>query len=1079
MRAVWLVPAFCLAYPAHANDKPDIGPVPAWVKPVALPPANDKTPDQPVAIVLSDEQIDFARGRQTVYSETALRIQNPQGLAAGNISLPWRPDTDTLTVHKLLIRRGDKVIDVLASGQTFTVIRRETNLDTAILDGMLTANIQPEGLQVGDILDMAVSISSSDPVLHGHVEAITGAWGAVPIDRAHLRAQWPSELPLRLRQIGPFPPLKPVKSGAVVSVEYSTDDLKPVQPPKGAPTRYQLTRAIEFSDFASWSDLAALIAPLYEKASISANGSPLQQEIARIRALSTDQKIQAEAALALVQDKVRYVALAMGAGGLVPADADTTWSRRFGDCKAKTALLLAILHSLGIQAEPVTANAISGDGIDERLPMIGLFNHVLVRATIGGRIYWLDGTRSGDTSLDRLTVPAFDWGLPLVTGKSTTLTRMIPAPLDKPGTEVSIRIDARNGVTVPAPIHIEMRLRGDAAVMSNRSLNAVAVDVRDRNLRDYWRRSYDFVEVQSTNVTFDPKTAEQVLSMDGMATMDWSNGTYETDGTGLGYKADFTRDPGPNSEAPFAVDYPFFMKNTETILLPPGFGGASAGTSSDVDQTVAGVEYKRHAKLVDNIFTVEASTRSIAPEFPAKDAPAARTALRQLADNTLAIRYPNSYLPTDAELTASLATTPTTAAAFLSRGNALLDRERYDEAIQDFTAAIALDPRNAFAFADRGIARVWKNDEAGAEKDLASATAIDPRNAVVFRARGLAADRAGKPRDAIAAYTTSLEIEPNSGFALIRRAKAYRAAGDNEAALKDASAALKINPHLVDLYLLRANIYRTIGKKDEAVAEARAVASANPDNPYAQTVSAAIYGTFQMNAEALKAYDRAIEIRPEAYIYLTRSDHRPKTDIAGRMADIDAALKLEPGSLDALGTKARLQRDTNDFAGAIATYNEALAKDPNAVSSLAGRGVTFAKKGDLQAANRDFDLARSRAKEAGELNTLCWEKATAGVALDSALQDCDAALAKEPGNAAILDSRAFVLLRLGRNDDAISAYNAALAKSPRLSSSLFGRGLAFAYKGDKAKAAADFAEAANVDVDTKSRFEGYGIKVPQ
>lgn len=1079
MRIAWFVPALCLGFPAFANDKPDIGPVPAWVKPVALPPADDKAQDQPLAILLSDEQIDLAPGRETVYSETAVKIQNPQGLAAGNISLPWRPDTDTLTVHKLMIRRGDKVIDVLASGQTFTVMRRETNLDMATLDGVLTANIQPEGLQVGDIVDMAFSISSRDPVLRGHVEAIAGGWGPVPIGRVHLRAQWPSDLAIRLRTTTAFPAIKPIRAGAITSFEYSADDVKPIQPPKDAPARYRLFRAVELTDFASWGDLAGLLAPLYEKASLLSATGTLQQEVARIRALSTDQKVQTEAALALVQDRVRYVALAMGAGGLVPADADTTWSRRFGDCKAKSAMLLAILRALGIQAEPVAVNALNGDGIDARLPMIGLFNHVLVRATIGGRTYWLDGTRSGDMSLDRLKVPGFDWGLPLVAGKGAALTRMVPSPLDKPGMAVSISIDARKGVTLPAPTHIEMTLRGDAAVMSNQSLSALATDVRDRSLRDYWRKSYDFIEVKSTKVTFDPKTSEQVLSMDGIATMDWSSGTYATDGTALGYKADFTRDPGPDSDAPFAIDYPFFTKTTETILLPPGFEGSRAGTTSDVDQTIAGVEYKRRSTLADNAFTVEASARSIAPEFPAKDAPAAQTALRELADRGVSIRYPPGYRPTDGELDASLATTPTTAAAYVTRGNNLLDRGRLDEAIKDFTAALALDPKNAVAFADRGIARVWMDDEAGADKDLSSAAEIDPRNAIVFRARGLAADRAGKPRDAIAAYTTSLDIDPGNGFALVHRAGAYRAAGDNESALKDAAAVLKANPAMIDAYLLRANIYRTMGKKDEAIGEAAAVSSANPNNAYAQTVAASIYGAFQMNAEAMKAYDRAIAIKPSSYIYLSRSEHRPKSDTAGRLADIDAALKLEPGSMEALGAKAKLQRDTGDFAGAIASYNMALAKQPDAVDWLAERGVAFAKKGDLQAANRDFDLARSKASGADELNNMCWEKATAGIALESALHDCDAALAKAPGNAAIMDSRGFVLLRLGRYDDAILAYDAALAKSPRLSPSLFGRGLAFAHKGNKTKAAADFAEAAKIDVDAKSRFEGYGVSVPQ
>ena len=80
-------------------------------------------------------------------------------------------------------------------------------------------------------------------------------------------------------------------------------------------------------------------------------------------------------ALQLVEGRVRYVALLMGQGGYVPADAETTWSRRFGDCKAKTALLLGILHSLGIEAEPILVQSKFGDAIAERLPLISYFDH--------------------------------------------------------------------------------------------------------------------------------------------------------------------------------------------------------------------------------------------------------------------------------------------------------------------------------------------------------------------------------------------------------------------------------------------------------------------------------------------------------------------------------------------------------------------------------------------------------------------------------------------------------------------------------------------------------------------------------
>ncbi len=82
----------------------------------------------------------------------------------------------------------------------------------------------------------------------------------------------------------------------------------------------------------------------------------------------------------------------------MPARADETWQRRFGDCKGKTVLLLALLKELGIQAEPALVSLGGGDGLDERLPSLGAFNHVIVRATIGGKVYWLDGTRTGDRS---------------------------------------------------------------------------------------------------------------------------------------------------------------------------------------------------------------------------------------------------------------------------------------------------------------------------------------------------------------------------------------------------------------------------------------------------------------------------------------------------------------------------------------------------------------------------------------------------------------------------------------------------------------------------------------------------------
>ena len=505
---------------AGAADKLVMAPPPAWVQPVS-PPATSKPDSAAIHLILQDQQVDLEPGRQTRYSESVARIQTPQGLSAANIAFAWNPDTSTATVHKLQIHRGDKVIDLLAT-QSFTVVRRENNLENAMIDGVLTATLQPEGVQVGDVIDFAVSVTDSDPALKSHVEEIGGGWNGAPVDRVHLRVQWPSNVPLRLREAVGLPSLKPVRKNGLSSVELSMDALQPLPLPKGAPLRYTEVRQFEMSDFASWSDLAALMAPLYAKAAVLPAASPLKAEIATIAGQSADPKARAEAALALVQDRVRYVFLGMNDGGLVPADADTTWSRRFGDCKGKTVLLLALLKALGVEAEPVIVNAGGGDGLDQRLPMVALFNHVLVRATIAGKTYWLDGTRQGDTQLDAIKMPDFRWGLPLMPGAK--LVAMDQPPLDQPMSSTAIRIDATAGITLPAPMHVEMVWHDDVAVAFNLQLANLTPDMRDRALKDYWRGQYDFLDPKTVTVSFDATKREEHLVVDGDAKMDWSNG---------------------------------------------------------------------------------------------------------------------------------------------------------------------------------------------------------------------------------------------------------------------------------------------------------------------------------------------------------------------------------------------------------------------------------------------------------------------------------------------------------------------------------------------------------------------------
>ena len=157
---------------AAAADQPRYGPPPAWVETIEIPSIPPATDGSPVQILLEENQSRFGADADETYGEVAFRILTPAGLAAAaSLAQSWNPDTETLTFHKLNIIRGGQTVDLLEGGKKVTVLRRETNLQLAMLDGNLTATVQPEGLQFGEFIDEAFTMQHHDPVFQGHSEA--------------------------------------------------------------------------------------------------------------------------------------------------------------------------------------------------------------------------------------------------------------------------------------------------------------------------------------------------------------------------------------------------------------------------------------------------------------------------------------------------------------------------------------------------------------------------------------------------------------------------------------------------------------------------------------------------------------------------------------------------------------------------------------------------------------------------------------------------------------------------------------------------------------------------------------------
>lgn len=632
--------------PALAANRPSFGPPAAWVAVADIPQTPPEDGGAAVQVVLDDNQTRFSPEGDSYYNRRIYRVTRSEGLTGfQSRNVTWDPSVEQVAWHTLRIVRDGKTIDLLKGGKDLLVLRRETNLERAMLDGRLTASRQIEGLQVGDLVDMAWTTTRRDPIVEGRSYDYERMQFPGAAGRYRVRVSWPQGKAVRWQGTEGFGEPKVASQGGWTVLERDQALATAPKPPLGAPLRFQRLGDLEVSSYAAWGDVSRIMHPHFAKAATLGPDSDVKAQAAAIAAAHKDPKDRAFAALQLVEDQTRYLFLGMGEGGYVPASADETWQRRFGDCKGKTVLLLALLKDLGIESEPALVSLGGGDGMDERLPSLSAFNHVLVRAVIGGKTYWLDGTRTGDRGgIDTLPAPGWRWALPL-RADGAELERVVEPPPSRPQIVAEIHLDASKGLSEAAPARVELRMHGDAAAGFRQvAARAPKADL-ERTFRQAFSASYSWIALDSVRWDSQPGDNSFTLVMTGTAEVDWRENPdlgvreFKLPGAGGGVTAYPRREPGPNRDAPYAVAYPTFRESVTEVVLPGGGRGFTI-RGPNGEQTIGGYEVRQSSLIEGEVARFSTQVRAMAPEIPAADIEAANRGLRALAAQEYFVRAP-------------------------------------------------------------------------------------------------------------------------------------------------------------------------------------------------------------------------------------------------------------------------------------------------------------------------------------------------------------------------------------------------------------------------------------------------------
>ncbi len=304
-----------------------------------------------------------------------------------------------------------------------------------------------------------------------------------------------------------------------------------------------------------------------------------------------------------------------------------------------------------------------------------------------------------------------------------------------------------------------------------------------------------------------------------------------------------------------------------------------------------------------------------------------------------------------------------------------------DGAVADFARAIELNPETARFYGQRGLVHALRHDLGRALADAERALRSEPGNREFLRLRGWVRAQRGDHAGALADYALAFEGRPLDATQLADRASVEALAGHRGDAEADFEAALRLDPLSAWIRARRAlYLHAASGDHRRAVADCDEALRLSPGHAEASLNRGLASLALHDFRGAIADFDRALDpgqgrvitfVGPLSSrypeLYRARSEtHRRLGDLEGAVADLDAALGLNPDDGETQVRRGRLHASRRDFDRAIADFDRAIVLGRRDADLYRDRGEARAAVGDEVGAKADRDAADQLSKPAAK-----------------------------------------------------------------------------------------------------------------
>jgi len=301
-----------------------------------------------------------------------------------------------------------------------------------------------------------------------------------------------------------------------------------------------------------------------------------------------------------------------------------------------------------------------------------------------------------------------------------------------------------------------------------------------------------------------------------------------------------------------------------------------------------------------------------------------------------------------------------------------------------------------------------------------------------LRARASQLYHGGRLEESANLYRNILEMSPSDFDAIHHLGMASIQTGRLEEARRLLQAAIDVSPSNPEAWLHYGMSLQHLGRADDAVIAYERAISLKPEFPEAVFCLGVTQKNAGRHAKALTAFNHFIAMRGSEYpALLHRGDLLAATgNVAGALADYESALTLKPDYLDGWMHRGALLNEQGRSEEALDCYDHAAAIAPGRGDVWYNRGVALQDMGRSAEALEAYERAAQLAPDFAD----AWNNR--GVLLrklnrkEEALECFSRALQVDPRHAQALGNHGTILADLRRFDEALASFEKALAVAP-------------------------------------------------